>query len=107
MSFTESYDTGNIFLSLIEYELNSLLVDYISVHIWFDLGWYLENVLNPSFTKPFGTHTLYQKGGRSRPDPCYLKNRCSHKRKILQGIRDIFERLRNVKVVYIMFTWLP
>ena len=25
----------------------------------------------------------------------------------LQGIRDTFESLRNVKVVYIVFTWLP
>ena len=41
----------------------------------------------------------------SRPSS-YLKNRCHHEREILQGIRDTFESLRNVKVVYIMFTWL-
>ena len=33
--------------------------------------------VNPSFTKPFGTYTFYQ------------------------------ERLRNVKVAYIVITWLP
>ena len=40
------YNNVNIFLGLIEYELNSLLgashlVDYISVHIRFDLERYL------------------------------------------------------------------
>ena len=40
---------ANIFLGLIEYELNSLLgashlVDYISVHIRFDLERYLLNI---------------------------------------------------------------
>ena len=42
---------ANIFLGLIEYELNSLLgashlVDYISVHIRFDLERYLLNISN-------------------------------------------------------------
>ena len=43
------YNKANIFLSLMEYELNSLLggashlVDYISVHIRFDLERYLLN----------------------------------------------------------------
>ena len=36
---------------------------------------------NPSFTKPFGTHTFYQ-GGLPRL-PCYLKNRCPHEHEIL------------------------
>ena len=40
------YNKANIFLGLIEYELNSLLgashlVDYLSVHIRFDLERYL------------------------------------------------------------------
>ena len=43
------YNKANIFLCLIEYELNSLLgashlVDYISVHIQFDLERYLLNM---------------------------------------------------------------
>ena len=41
------------------------------------------------------------------PTPSYLKNLCPHERETVQGIRDIFESLRNVEVVYIMFTWLP
>ena len=46
LSLVESYSKANIFLGLIEYELNSLLgashlVDYISVHIRFDLERYL------------------------------------------------------------------
>ena len=38
----------------------------------------LDQALNPSFTKPFGTYTFYQGGGgggRAEP-PSYLKNRC-------------------------------
>ena len=46
LSLVESYNKANIFLGLIEYELNSLLgashlVDYVSVHIRFDLERYL------------------------------------------------------------------
>ena len=46
VSFSWQYNKANIFLGLIEYELNSLLgalhlVDYISVHIRFDLERYL------------------------------------------------------------------
>ena len=46
---------ANIFLGLIEYELNSLLgashlVDYISVHIRFDLERYLLNRTRLSFS---------------------------------------------------------
>ena len=50
VSSSVPYDKANIFLGLIEYELNSLLgashlVDYISVHIRFDLERYLLNIL--------------------------------------------------------------
>ena len=48
-----------------------------------------------------GTHTLYQ------GEDGFLKNCGSHECEILQGIRDIFECLRNVKVVCMVFTWLP
>ena len=61
-------------------------------------------VISPSFSKPFSTHTLYQ-GGRADPRR-YLKNRCPHQREILQDIRDTSESPINVKVVYIVFTWL-
>ena len=48
-SLAELYNKANIFLVLIEYELNSLLgashlVHYISVHIQFDLERYLLNI---------------------------------------------------------------
>ena len=51
LSLVESYNEANIFLGLMEYELSSLLsashlVDYISVHIRFDLERYLLNMLN-------------------------------------------------------------
>ena len=44
------YNKANIFLGLIEYELNSLLgashlVDYIAVHILFDLERYLSIIV--------------------------------------------------------------
>ena len=46
VSFSGLYNKANIFLGFIEYELNSLLgashlVDYVSVHIRFDLERYL------------------------------------------------------------------
>ena len=49
LSLVESYNKANIFLGLVEYELNGLLgashlVDYISVHIRFDLEKYLLNI---------------------------------------------------------------
>ena len=49
------YNKANIFLGLIEYELNSLLgalhlVDYISIHIRFDLERYLLNGSPPKIS---------------------------------------------------------
>ena len=49
LAFSGPSNKANIFLSFIEYELNSLLdalhlVDYISVHIRFDLEKYLLNI---------------------------------------------------------------
>ena len=41
LSSFELYNKANIFLSLIDYELYSHLVDYISVHIQFDREKYL------------------------------------------------------------------
>ena len=64
-------------------------------------------IVNPSFSKPFGTHTFHQEGSRADPPPSYLKNRCILKPQVLQGIRETFENFRNVEVVYIVFTWLP
>ena len=53
LSFVESSNKTNIFLGLIEYELNSLLgashlIDYISVHIRFNLERYLLNIRHPN-----------------------------------------------------------
>ena len=53
LSFVESCNKTNIFLVLIEYELNSLvgashLIDYVSVHIRFDLKRYLLNIRHPN-----------------------------------------------------------
>ena len=51
VSSSRPSNKANIFLGLIEYELNSLLgashlVDYISVHIRFDLERYLLNMFS-------------------------------------------------------------
>ena len=51
LSLVESSNKANIFLGLIEYGLNSLLgasdlVDYISIHIRFDLERYLLNIVD-------------------------------------------------------------
>ena len=53
-------------------------------------------VIEPSFSKPFGNNTFYQNWVEQTH--IYLKNRCPHEHEILQGIRDTFESLRNVKV---------
>ena len=67
------------------------------------LTWTLTLPL-PSLLVP----TPFTRGGGGRPDPpCYLRNHFPYELEILYGIRDIFERLRNVKAVYIGFTWLP
>ena len=63
LSLVESYNKANIFLCLIEYELNSLLgashlVDYISVHIRFDLERYLLNMLGGVNKIPFTSFTI-------------------------------------------------
>ena len=42
--------------------------------------------------------TPYIRGGGSAELACYLKTCCPNEREILWGIRDIFERFRNVKV---------
>ena len=68
--------------------------------------------LNPSFSKPFVPIPFTKGGGggggvEPTQPPSYFKNRCPHEPEILQGIRDTFESRRNVKVVYIVFTWLP
>ena len=67
MSLAELYNKANIFLVLIEYKLNSLLgashlVDYISVHIRFDLERYLLiSVRRPSFMRDCFIGFLYKK----------------------------------------------
>ena len=44
------------------------------------------------------------KGGVGRADsPSYLKNRCPHERELLHGIRDVFESLRNIKVLHSVY----
>ena len=55
VSSSRPSNKANIFLGLIEYELNSLLgashlVDYISVHIRFDLERYLLNISSHKLT---------------------------------------------------------
>ena len=52
LSLAESFNKANIFLGLIEYALNSPrgashLVDYISVHLRFDLERYLLDIWHP------------------------------------------------------------
>ena len=48
--------------------------------------------------------TFTKGGGRPPPPPQLSKKQLPHEPEILQ---DTFESLRNVKVVYIVFTWLP
>ena len=50
--------------------------------------------------------TLPLPAGTPPPPPSHLKNRCHYGRKILWGIKDIFEHSRNIKVVYISDYWV-
>ena len=61
---------------------------------------FLYKLINPSYTKLFRTHTLYQGGGGGGggPDDSYLINTWLYKRQILQGIRDALQCFRNYKV---------
>ena len=43
----------------------------------------LGKFFNPWFTKPFGTHTLYQGGGGCWADPLLSQNLLPHEREIL------------------------
>ena len=65
------------------------------------------NDFNPSCTKLFQAHTLYQRGGHLDPHPHYLINNWLYKRQILQGIRDTLQGLRKCKVCKKSFVWLP
>ena len=44
--------------------------------------------------------TPLSRGGGGGGGGCYLNNSCPHEGEISLAIRDIFERLRNVKVAY-------
>ena len=64
LSSSRPSNKANIFLGLIEYELNSLLgashlVDYISVHIRFDLERYLLNISKSSYPLNIIYFTMY------------------------------------------------
>ena len=61
--------------------------------------------VNPSYTKLFRTHTLYQEGVIWTP--YYLINTWLYKTQILQGIRDTLQGLRKHKVCKKSFAWLP
>ena len=57
---------------------------------------YKAKIVNPSYSKLFRTHTLYQRGVIWTP--YYLISTWLYKPQILQGIRDTLQRLRKHKV---------
>ena len=60
-----------------------------------------DKLLNPSYTKLFRTHTLYQGviwTPPPPPPPYYLINIWLYKPQMLQGIRDTLQGLRKHKV---------
>ena len=86
LSLAESYNEANIFLGLIEYELNSLLGsshlrDYISVHIRFDLERYLLIIIYEA-EGPIKKHSICLRSKRifvllcsqNNPVKCSLKS---------------------------------
>ena len=73
----------------------------------------LRRHLNPSFAKPFGANAFYElgKGGGVGEggwlDPLLSQKPLSQEHEIFYGIRNLFERPRNIKVAYIVSVWLP
>ena len=57
----------------------------------------------PSFSYPH----LLPSGVGDQQTPCCLKNPWLHEREVLYGIRNITERLKNVKVCYIVTMITP
>ena len=53
--------------------------------------------VNPSCTKPFGTHTLYQ-GGTNRPPSSYLKNCCPHEPEFCRVLETPLKVLEMLKL---------
>ena len=87
-----AYNKANIFLGLIEYELNSLLsashlVDYISVHIRFDLERYLLNkAVNCSLIFMYGYNSGAIKNSQSiRHTLCRIEQLCGNAGNTLTG----------------------
>ena len=55
--------------------------------------------ISPSFTKPFGTHNLYQGGSADLPPPpCYLKNSCPVNLKFFRVLETSFNVLEMLKM---------
>ena len=80
---TESVD--NLKRSLGAYKRHlSKAINSLNAILMVQPGPTLEAV-NPSFTKPFGTHTFYQGGGGGWVE-YGVRNRCSHERETLLGI---------------------
>ena len=77
-------------------KLRQLLVDPAGVNTILKI--LLPSDFNPSFTKPFGTHTFYQ-GGRTELTPSYIKNGCPNERETLQSIRNTFESLKVLEML--------
>ena len=63
-----------------------------------------KSVICKDIYKAFWYPQLLPRGEVAPPPPQLSKKQLPHEPEILQ---DTFESLRNVKVVYIVFTWLP
>ena len=64
-----------------------------------------HKIVDPSFTKSFGTHTFYQGGGRLDP-PSHLKTVAPMNVKFCRVLETPLKVL-VMSVVHIVFTWLP
>ena len=65
----------------------------------------LKIILDPSFTENFCTHTFTRGEGVGRTPP--ISKTVVPVNVKFCGVLETFERLRNVKVAYIVITWLP
>ena len=63
-------------------------------------------IVNPSFTKPFGTHTLYQGVGVGRNPPAISKTVAPMNAKFCRLLETSLNVLEILKFVYVVFTCL-
>ena len=95
-------------------EIISCVVTFTDVFPHFDTMAHIKSIFKS--IRQLGSFTLYSSVTNSTHQPIKklsvfsdtdLKNLWSYELEILQDIREVFERFRNIEVAYLVFAWLP